>query len=146
MEYTIAPPDMWSTMKDTGKTMAQAFINCGLDLVRANNSRVQGWMAVKELLKVMPDGKPGLMISHLCKGLIDDLMAIQHDEKNPSDCAKDPHEITHRPDALRYFCQLWTEVPELPQEAEEDLDRRLIPYEELMTGGSADDSYLGYQG
>lgn len=146
IEYTIAPPDMWSTMKDTGKTMAQAFINRGLDLVRANNSRVQGWMAVKELLKVMPDGKPGLMISHLCKGLIDDLMAIQHDEKNPSDCAKDPHEITHRPDALRYFCQLWTEVPELPQEDAEDIDRRLISYEELMAGGDADDSYLGYQG
>lgn len=96
IEYTVAPPDMWSTQKDTGKTMAQRFIECGLSLVKANNSRVQGWLALKELLKPMEDGLPGLLVFQSCKGLIDDMMAIQHDEKNPSDCAKQPHELTHR--------------------------------------------------
>ena len=139
--YTVAPPDMWSTLKDTGKTMAQIFLECGLGIVRANNSRVQGWMAVKELMKPMQDGRPGLVIFESCKGLIDDLMAIQHDERNPSDCAKMPHELTHRPDALRYFCQLRT----LPAEREqEEPELRRSRYEDVMTGGSATDSYLGY--
>ena len=146
IEYTIAPPDMWSTQKDTGKTMAQVFLECGLGLVKANNSRVQGWMAVKELMKPMADGRPGLMVFASCKGLIDDLMAIQHDEKNPSDCAKQPHELTHRPDALRYFCQLRTLPPEKQEEEEEYFEpRRLESYNDFMTGGELDDSYLGYQ-
>lgn len=146
VQYTIAPPDMWSTCKDTGKTMAQIFMDCGLDLVRGNNSRVQGWMAVKELLKPRADGKPGLVVLESCRGLIDDLMAIQHDEKNPSDCAKEPHEITHRPDALRYFCQLWTLAPEIQAEHEEPMGRKLTDYEEAVIGGEADDGYLSYFG
>lgn len=145
IEYTIAPPDMWSTQKDTGKTMAQVFLENGLGLVKANNSRVQGWMAVKELMKPMADGRPGLLVFKSCKGLIDDLMAIQHDDKNPSDCAKQPHELTHRPDALRYFCQLRTLKPEQVDEEEEyDNPRNLESYESHMTGGELDESYLCY--
>ena len=145
IEYTIAPPDMWSTMKDTGKTMAQVFLECGLGIVKANNSRVQGWMAVKELMKPMKDGRPGLLVFESCKGLIDDLMAIQHDEKNPSDCAKNPHELTHRPDALRYFCQLRTLPPELKEEEEEYFEPRPAQsYDDYMTGGDLDESYLCY--
>jgi hypothetical protein len=33
------------------------------------------------------------------------------DEKNPDDCAKEPHELTHAPDALRYFAIYWTNPP-----------------------------------
>lgn len=143
IEYTIAPPDMWSTQKDTGKTMAQVFTENGLGIVRANNSRVQGWMAVKELLKPMADGKPGLLVFDTCKGLVDDIMAIQHDDKNVSDCAREPHDITHRPDALRYFSQLRTLRPEKTEPAEPQ-DDRAEDYEDYMAGGEPDESYIGY--
>ena len=143
IEYTIAPPDMWSTQKDTGKTMAQVFTENGLGIVRANNSRVQGWMAVKELLKPMSDGKPGLLVFDTCKGLVDDVMAIQHDDKNVSDCAREPHDITHRPDALRYFSQLRTLRPEKTESAEPQ-DDRAEDYEDYMAGGEPDESYIGY--
>jgi phage terminase large subunit len=46
--YTIAPPDMWSTQRDTGLTIAEIFMRQGIELVRAGASRVQGWLAVKE--------------------------------------------------------------------------------------------------
>ena len=145
VEYTIAPPDMWSTQKDTGKTMAQIFAESGLPVIRANNSRVQGWMSVKEMLKPMSDGKPGLIIFEDCKGLIDDLQAIQHDEKNVSDCAKQPHEITHRPDALRYFCQMRTLTPEqVRQNEEEDEEDSAEDYDEFMTGGEPSKSYMQF--
>lgn len=143
IEYTVAPPDMWSTQKDTGKTMAQVFYECGLGIVKANNSRVQGWMSVKEMLKPMEDGRPGLLVFDCCKGLIDDLQAIQHDEKNVSDCAKQPHELTHRPDALRYFCQMRTLKPEI-EEMQEEPEEQLEDYESFMTGGSPDASYIAY--
>ena len=140
--FTIAPPDMWSTLKDTGKTMAQLFAESGLPVVKANNSRVAGWMAVKELLKPMADGKPGLLVFNTCKGIIDDLMAIQHDDKNPSDCAKEPHDITHAPDALRYYAQLRTLKPEQAPVVDEEEHEE--SYSDYMTGGEADSSYLNF--
>ena len=35
------------------------------------------------------------------------LTKIQHDEKKPNVYAKDPHDLTHSVDALRYFCVYW---------------------------------------
>ncbi len=143
IEYTLAPPDMWSTQKDTGKTMAEIFTGCGLGLARAGNNRVQGWMAVRELLRTRQDGRPGLLLFEGCRGLAGDLQSLQCDGRNPSDCAKQPHEITHRPDALRYFCQSRVAAPEL--EADEDGDEPGPDrYDELMRGGEADSSYLAF--
>ena len=102
-------------------------------------------MALKELLKPMEDGGPGLVVFESCRGLIHDLMAIQHDEKNPSDCASHPHELTHRPDALRYFAQLRTLRPELPAEDLEELPQK-TGYEAYLAGGEVTGSYLRGRG
>ncbi len=144
--FTIAPPDMWSTQKDTGKTMAQIFTECGIGLVKANNNRVQGWMALKELLKPRADGKPTMQICDCCKGLIEDLPLLQHDDKNASDVSKQPHEITHRPDAARYFAQFRTMEATrdlvAPHYYDDDTPRR--DYDEEMCGGEVTQSYLTY--
>ena len=97
IECTIAPPDMWNRQKDSGKSMAELFAENGLGLLRASNNRIQGWMALKEMLKPLKNeqDKPGLLVTEDCTGLIANLPAIQHDEKNPSDCATEPHDITH---------------------------------------------------
>lgn len=97
IEFTIAPPDMWNRQKDSGKSMADLFMENGVGLLKASNNRVQGWAALKELLKPMrnDEDKPGLMVDSSCVGLIRNLPAIQHDDKNPSDCATQPHDITH---------------------------------------------------
>ena len=97
IECTIAPPDMWNRQKDSGRSMAEIFAQNGLGLLKASNSRVQGWMALKEMLKPLKNeqDRPGLLVTEDCVGLIENLPAIQHDEKNPSDCATEPHDITH---------------------------------------------------
>ena len=78
-----------------------------------NNDRIVGWLMLKEMLRVNPStGKPYLQISNDCPNLIHSLKMIQHDEKNPNDCAKDPHEITHSADAIRYFCTSYSYAPE----------------------------------
>mgnify|MGYP005811213821 CR=1 FL=1 len=103
----FAPPDMWNRRQDSGKSVADIFSEGGIFLTRAKNDRVQGWYAVKEWLKVGKDefgGKAApLMIFRNCKNLIRCLPLAQHDAKNPNDVAKEPHEITHSLDALRYF-------------------------------------------
>lgn len=145
ISITFAPPDIWNRQKDSGKSMAEVFMLSGVGLVKASNNRIQGHLQVKELLADMEDGKPGLLIFDTCKELIKGLTYIQADENNPSDCAKQPHEITHSVDACRYFCVsrvLSEPEAETFVEQEEEIDE--TDYEDAMTGGSVDASYLDY--
>ena len=104
---TFAPPDLWNPNRDTGKSTAEKFLDCGIKLNRASNERVAGWLNVREWLKIYK-GEQGettadLRIFNNCTNLIRCIGEIQVDEKNPNDCATEPHELTHAPDALRYF-------------------------------------------
>lgn len=104
---TYAPPDLWNRQKDTGRSMWEIFEENGVRLLRADPNRVQGWMQVKEYLALQPRGdgsmSPRLTVFSTCRNLIRTLPALQHDSRNVCDCATEPHEITHLPDALRYF-------------------------------------------
>lgn len=137
---TFAPPDMWSRQKDTGKTMAELFISNGVIIIRADNNRVQGHMHIKELMTKQRDGRQGLMVFSSCRELIADLQAILADETNPSDCAKQPHDITHTVDALRYFCV--SRILPTPNHSEHD--REPNGYNGYMTGGEVQQEYFRY--
>ena len=112
----LAPPDLWNRSQESGKSRALLFDEHGLELVKSNNDRQAGWLALKELLKerTAPNGERyvRLKIFRTCRHLIRTLPQILIDEKNPDDCAKEPHEPTHAPDALRYFAIYWTQPPE----------------------------------
>ncbi|HEX3026406.1 MAG TPA: phage terminase large subunit [Clostridia bacterium] len=103
----LAPPDLWGRTKDSGKSVIEIFADNGLYFSRADNNRVQGWMALREWLKPIgnPDGSNGakLKIFENCTNLIRTLPLLQFDPKKPNDVADQPHELTHAPDALRYF-------------------------------------------
>ena len=106
---TYAPPDIKSRQKGTGKSMSEMFYEGGLTLTFADPNRIAGWMRIKELLKPLPspngeEQTAKLQIFNTCAGLIHDLPLLMHDNHNPSDCATEPHEITHICDALRYLC------------------------------------------
>lgn len=111
----LAPPDLWNRHKETGKSTADIFAEGGIDLYKTNNDRIQGWLQVKEWLKVYEDEQgcktSRLKIFSTCKNLIRCLPQLQHDEKKIGDVATEPHEITHAPDALRGFCIYWTLEP-----------------------------------
>lgn len=143
IQCTIAPPDMWSKQKDGGRTMAELFANNGVPLVRGPNSRVQGWMAMKEFLKVWGDGQPGLLIFRDCQRFIRDVVAVQHDEKNPADVATEPHEYTHTCDAIRYLCAFHAAGAEVTEPRYDDEDD-LIDYDDYMTGGEMGAGYLDF--
>ena len=103
----IAPPDLWNRHSDTGKSTAEIFAEEGIYLCKVENSRVSGWYCLKERLKIFTDEQgqkcAGLRIFNCCENLIRTLPAIAFDKLNPNDCAKVPHELTHAPDAIRYF-------------------------------------------
>ena len=112
-KYIYAPPDLWNRNRDTGKSTAELFWEGGIDLTKASNNRIAGWLNVKEWLKVrkVRDEQTGelyedsdLKIFSNCINLIKYLPQLQHDEKEPNDVATEPHEPTHITDALRYFC------------------------------------------
>ena len=129
---TAAPPDLWSTQKDSGRTMEALFAQAGVPLVRVPSARVAGWMAVKERLRSGEDGTPDLVIDESCRGLIENLQALQYSTRNPSDCDVKPHAITHICDALRYGCQLGFGGGEIQ---EDEGDEEMLGYIYYGTGG-----------
>lgn len=103
----LAPPDLWNRSQETGKSKAVLFYEAGLSLVKSNNDREAGWLAIKELLRQDKDGNARLHIFNNCTRLIRDLPSLMRDAKRPTDTANEPHDITHAPDALRYFAVYW---------------------------------------
>lgn len=102
-----APPDMWNRQSDRGLSAAELFAENGVHITKAKNDRVQGWMNLSEWLKPYKnefgEDSAKLRIFSTCENLIRSLRTIEADEKNPSDVAVEPHELTHAPDALRYL-------------------------------------------
>ncbi len=113
----FAPPDLWNRRQETGKSAASIFMENGVSMIKTPNDRHNGWLNLKEWLKVTEtrDEQTGevtrsanLQIFSNCTNLIRCLPQLQHDEKDPTDVAKFPHELTHGPDALRYLCSQWS--------------------------------------
>ena len=104
----FAPKDLWNRRQETGRSVADIFAEEGVYLDQVSNGRVAGWYELKRRLDAKPDefGKkqPNRRMFDSCVNLIRTLPALQHDEKHPNDCATEPHEVTHAPDAIRYFC------------------------------------------
>ena len=108
-----APPDLWNRRNDTGKSAAEIFWENGVLLTKCSADRVNGWLSVKEWIKVYDSideqtgenvQKTKLHVFSNCINLINNLPEIQRDDKNPNDCATEPHELTHITDSLRHFC------------------------------------------
>jgi phage terminase large subunit len=111
IRVTYAPPDLWNRKSDTGKSTFDIFKEFGITLHKSSNSRVDGWMNVKEWLQpyetiheqtgeTITTAK--VKIFKNCYNLIRCLPKVQRDDDNPSDVASEPHELTHSVDAFRY--------------------------------------------
>ena len=99
---TLAPPDLFSRTQETGKTKASLFSEYGVNFTKTSNDREAGWLALKELLCGGAEGTR-LKIFSTCTEIIRCLPQLLRDKVRPTDCATEPHEITHAPDALRGF-------------------------------------------
>ena len=124
---TLAPPDMWHRRQESGRSVSDIFAGEGIALTKTSNNRIGGWLAVKEWLRLVDNKEgqkhPRLRIFKNCHNLIRTLPSLMVDEKNPNDCANEPHELTHAPDALRGFCIYRT--MSAAHHAEDDYDRQV---------------------
>ena len=130
----LAPPDLWNRSQETGKSKALLFSEAGLELTKSNNDREAGWLAIKELLAQGADGTSRLHIFRTCRQLIKNLPELLRDPKRPTDTANEPHEITHSPDALRYFAIYWVS-PAAPTK-EKRVKYRKDHLEDYLNAGS----------
>lgn len=117
---TYAPPDMWNRNQDSGKTKADIFTEHGMPIVKSTNDRVTGWANVREWLTPKADGKPMIHIMRRCRTLISYLPQLLTDAKNINDVAKEPHELTHIADALRYMCVMRPIPADIPVEDDDE--------------------------
>jgi phage terminase large subunit len=137
---TFAPPDLWNRRQETGKSAADLFRENGVPFTRVSNDRVQGWYNLKEWLKPCEDEQgittAKLVIFKNCTNLIRCLPQLQHDEKDPNDVATEPHEITHAPDAIRYYCAGRPKAGEKPREIDpQSYDAKYRRMVDSITGG-----------
>lgn len=123
---TLAPPDLWNRSQETGKSKAILFEEGGVSFTKSSNERETGWLSLKELLKVREDGSARLRIFRNCQEIIRCLPQLQIDPIAPSDTLREPHAITHAPDALRGFAITFTHP------AREILEKTKVPWSEDM--------------
>ena len=73
--------------------------------------------------------EPMLKVFSCCRNLIRSLPALVADKTNPSDASTEPHEITHAPDAIRYFVA-GRPVPAAVEQADsfDDQTRELLSF------------------
>ena len=96
----FAPPDLFSRQSSTGISVVEQFRREGLYFMKSDNDREAGWVAVKDKLQQ----ETLKTWRGVCPELSRCMHLIQFDIKKPNDCMKDPHDITHLPDSLRYYC------------------------------------------
>jgi hypothetical protein len=98
--YIVASPDLWNRRQEHGFSGNEIMIRAGLkNLIRADNSRIAGWRAVKEFSNPYKDemnkdrGKIAIF-DGCCPNLVRCLPLLQHDKHNPEDVSDNPHELT----------------------------------------------------
>ena len=119
IDMYLAPPDLWNRRQETGKSVADIFVEHGIVLVKTSNDIFNGCMMMKEWLRVPEKGNPDLtFLKDTCPETIRCLQKIQKDKNKPKIYAKQPHDLTHLVDSLRAFCIYWTKAPKAEKKAD----------------------------
>ena len=116
VQLFLAPPDLWNRSQLNGKSRAELWHEAGVTLTKTSRDFPAGCAAMKEWLRPRENQKSKLTIlKGEAPNLYNCLKKIQKDDKQPNVYAKKPHDLTHDPDSLRYFCVWWTTAAQVPQ-------------------------------
>lgn len=121
VEYTTGDPSMGSK-NSSGISALENYMLAGVPIIRADNERIPGWMAVRNLLAPHTDGTPILRIFNTCPNLRRELENAIYDTKSPDDLNTKGSD--HALDALRYWAR---SRPLTPQQPQNDPLRHLDP-------------------
>lgn len=100
----VADPSVFS-QRGEGRSIAEQWAAAGLRTLPASNARVDGWVNVREYLRVPIDdngvGRPRLFVFDTCSELIREIRNARQDPRHPEDV--DTTGSDHALDALRYL-------------------------------------------
>lgn len=100
----VADPSIWDGSHDgDGVSAAEEAEKHKIFYDKGNNSRVSGWMQVRERLKFDENGKPRLYVFNTCKHVIRTMPLQMFDDKKVEDLDSELED--HLQDTIRYFCQ-----------------------------------------
>lgn len=120
--FKYGPNDLLKRSTESMKTIWERFSENGWTFTKTSNKRAVGALAIKEWLRIYEtsdeDGNiiktSRMKFFSNCTNVIRCLPQLQTDEKDPNKYAIEPHEITHAPDALRYYCVMHESPPPRP--------------------------------
>ena len=116
IEYTTCDPAM-KQKNASGVSPYENYANAGVVMVPSNNDRVMGWMAMRNLLAMHPDGTPVLRMVLGCKHAISETRdAVHSDDPKHTDDINIHSRRDHAIDTIRYWAVSRPFVPSDPIE------------------------------
>jgi len=101
VQIRVADPATWQKRGHDGLTISEIMAQEGVPMMKADNDRMQGKMAVHDRLRVARDGEPMIYFFDNCKNIIRTLPALTYDARKTEDV--DDSQEDHAYDALRYL-------------------------------------------
>ena len=111
IDRTLADPAIWArnmyatgekSDQQTRKSIYDMLLEGGLFCSMANNDRINGWMAMRELMYWDENIKPRFYVFNNCVNIIRTLPGLVHDDKNVEDVNTLGED--HLGDGIRYVC------------------------------------------
>jgi len=130
----LAPPDLWNRDQVTGRSRADIFREHGMNLTKVSNDFAAGVACMKNWFRYDEEGTPYWTFEDAPK-LFKCLQKILKDPKKPDVYAKQPHDLTHDCDSLRYFCVYYIS----PAEARKSIHHKEWPQDLLEDYENASD-------
>ena len=94
----IADPAIFQSQ--TGTSIADTGMDCGVYFLPGDNTRLAGWMQCRYRLQFNENGRPRFQVFNTCKEFIRTIPLLQHDERDVEDC--DSSAEDHIADMWRY--------------------------------------------
>jgi hypothetical protein len=137
--HRVADPAIWSKTGQDSRflSIADVFSSEGVHWTRANNDRLQGWMAVHEYLKWQENDpktgeektfEPRMKVFKTCKHLIRTLPSLPYDKVKIEDVDTDAED--HPGDAIRYLLMCRPIPSDVPREPRKKGD---LYYERIIS-------------
>lgn len=111
ISYGLADPALWNGQgnHNTGKSVAQMFIDESVHWMPANNDRMAGLATVHDHLAIGKDGKPRMQFFSTCLSIIRTLPSLPYDKFKVDDV--DTKADDHDYDMLRYALMAFKKPP-----------------------------------
>lgn len=132
--YIVADPSIWKSAdfgkqaKDfnEGESVAEIMMREGLNMIKADNDRMNGLNRVREQLSIAPDGKPWLQFFSTCYHAIRTLPSLVYDKHKVEDVDTDGEDHCLSGDTLVLTDRGWLRIEDIPQAKITGYDKLVI--------------------